>query len=212
MLLERPRSLSTDGHCAIAFPFPPAKRFVPLHHASTGTGAGPNGGGWSFFVCPACGRRARVLNHDKYAVDARGLGYSYAYIALKRLGVGQYYLINIKDKDGEAYDGAKTYRLHVPPNVPVEQYWSVTAYDRETHALIKGVDRVSRASNAADLEKNDDGSVDVWFGPKAPEGKQTNWVPTDPDRLFELMFRLYAPTKALFDKAWTLPNVEKAAP
>ena len=160
MLLERPRSLSTDGHCAIAFPFPPAKRFVPLHHASTGTGAGPNGGGWSFFVCPACGRRARVLNHDKYAVDARGLGYSYAYIALKRLGVGQYYLINIKDKDGEAYDGAKTYRLHVPPNVPVEQYWSVTAYDRETHALIKGVDRVSRASNAADLEKNADGSVE----------------------------------------------------
>ena len=148
-------------------------------------------------------------NPDKYAVDGRGLAYSYAYIALKRLGAGQYYLINIKDKDGDAYDGAKTYHLHVPPNAPVQQYWSVTAYDRETHALIKGVDRASRASNAADVEKNADGSVDIWFGPKAPEGKESNWVPTDPNRRFELMFRFYAPTKALFDKAWTLPDVEK---
>jgi hypothetical protein len=99
----------------------------------------------------------------------------------------------------------------VPPNVPVEQYWSITAYDRETHALIKGMNRASRASNASDLEKNADGSVDIWFGSKAPEGKGTNWVPTDPDRRFELMFRLYGPTKALFDKRWTLPDVEKVA-
>ena len=157
------------------------------------------------------GQGTTYADPDKYAVDARGVAYSYAYISIKRLGVGQYYLINIRDKDGEAYDGAKTYRLHVPANAPVEQYWSVTAYDRETHALIKGVGRASRASNAADLEKNADGSVDVWFGPKAPDGKESNWVPTDPNRRFELMFRFYAPTKALFDKAWTLPEVEKVA-
>ena len=71
------------------------------------------------------------------------------------------------------------------------------------------MDRASRASNAADLEKNSDGSVDIWFGPKAPEGKESNWVPTDPNRRFELMFRLYGPNKALFVKAWTLPDVEK---
>ena len=146
---------------------------------------------------------------DSYPTDARGLAYHYAFIGIKRLGAGQFYLINIKDKDGEAYDGAKAYRLHVPPDAPVQQYWSVTAYDRETHALIKGMDRASRASNAADLEKNADGSVDIWFGPKAPEGKETNGVPTDPNRRFELMFRLYGPTKALFDKAWRLPDVEK---
>jgi hypothetical protein len=157
------------------------------------------------------GQSTTYANPDKYAVDARGLAYTYAYIALKRLGVGQFYLINIKDRDGASYDGGKVYRLHVPPNVPVQQYWSVTAYDRETHALIKGVDRASRASNAADLAKNADGSVDVWFGPKAPEGKESNWVPTDANRRFELMFRLYGPTKALFDKAWTLPDVEKVA-
>jgi hypothetical protein len=151
------------------------------------------------------------VEQSEYAVDARGLAYTYAYIGIKRLGVGQYYLINIKDKDGENYDGAKTYRLHVPPNVPVQQYWSVTLYDRETHALIKGVDRASRASNAVEVQKNADGSVDVYFGPKAPTGKQSNWIPTDPARRFEMMFRLYGPTKALFDKTWTLPDVEKVA-
>ncbi len=148
---------------------------------------------------------------SKYALDARGLAYTYAYISIKRLGAGQFYLITIRDKDGDGYDGAKTYRLSVPPNVPVEQYWSVTAYDRETHALIKGVDRASRASNAAELQKNADGSVDIFFGPKAPDGKESNWVPTDPARKFELMFRLYGPKKEFFDKAWVLPDVEKVA-
>ena len=99
----------------------------------------------------------------------------------------------------------------MPPKVPVEQYWSLTAYDRETHALIKGMDRASRASNDAALAKNADGSVDLWIGPKAPAGKESNWIPTDPARGFEFIFRLYAPTKALFDKAWTLPDVEKVA-
>ena len=156
------------------------------------------------------GQSTTYADPNKYAVDARGIAYSYAYIAIKRLGVGQFYLISIKDKHGESYDGGSTYHLNVPPNVPIEQYWSVTAYDRETHALIRGVDRASRASNAGDLEKNADGSIDIWFGPKAPEGKARNWVPTDPQRKFELMFRLYAPTKALFEKkVWVLPDVEK---
>ena len=93
--------------------------------------------------------------------------------------------------------------------MPVEQYWYVTAYDRETHALIKGVARASRASNASELQNNADGSVDIRFGPKAPAGKDSNWVPTDPKRRFELMFRLYAPTKALFDKTWKLTDIER---
>lgn len=88
---------------------------------------------------------------NTYPIDVRGLAYSYAYIGLKRLGAGQFYLINIKDKQGASFDGAKTYHQHVPANVPVEQYWSITAYDRETHALIKHMDRASRASNSADI-------------------------------------------------------------
>ena len=112
----------------------------------------------------------------------RGLTYTYAYIGIKRLGAGQFYLISIKDKDGNAFDGGKTYRLTVPANPPVEQYWSVTAYDRQTHALIRNMPRASRSSQIPEMQKNADGSVDVYFGPKAPAGKESNWVPTDPKR------------------------------
>ena len=146
---------------------------------------------------------------DAYPVDIRGVAYSYAYIGLKRLGAGQFYMINIKDKQGDSYDGSKTYHLHVPANVPVEQYWSVTAYDRETHALIKHMDRASRASNSVDIQKNVDGSIDIYLGPKAPAGKQSNWIPTNPHSRFELMFRAYGPSKAFFEKQWKLPDVEK---
>lgn len=146
---------------------------------------------------------------DAYPVDLRGVAYSYAFVGLKRLGTGQFYLISIKDKAGDDFDGAKTYRLTVPADVPVGQYWSLTAYDRQTHALIRNMDRASRSSQITDLQKNPDGTVDLFIGPTAPEGKETNWIPSDPKRKFELMFRLYAPTKALFDKTWVLPDVEQ---
>jgi hypothetical protein len=148
---------------------------------------------------------------DSYPVDARAVTYSIGYIGIKRLGTAQTYLISSKDKDGAILDGGKNYRLHVPPNVPVAQYWSVTAYDRQTHALIKNMPRASRASNATELRKNSDGSVDIYFGPKPPAGKDSNWVPTDPQRGFELLFRLYSPEKALFEKKWILPDLEKVA-
>ena len=146
---------------------------------------------------------------NEYPLDGRGLGYSYAYIGIKRLGAGQFYSISIRDRDGEAFDGSKTYRLNVPPNVPVEQYWSVTAYDRRTHALIKGMQRASRSSQIPELQKNADGSVDIYLAPSAPSGKETNWVPTDPARKFELMARFYAPRSEFFEKKWVLPDVEK---
>ncbi len=147
---------------------------------------------------------------NAYPVDDRGVAYSYAFIGLKRLGAGQMYLISIKDKDGNAFDRGKTYKLNVPPNAPVQQYWSVTAYDRDLHTLIRNMPRASRSSQIPELQKNADGSVDLYFGPKAPEGKESNWIPTDPNRKFELMFRAYAPTEALFKKQWVLSDVEKA--
>jgi hypothetical protein len=148
---------------------------------------------------------------DTYPVDSRGLAYSYAFVGIKRLGAGQMYLISIRDRDGEPFDGSKTYRLRVPAHAPVEQYWSVTAYDRQTHALIRNMPRASRSSQIPELEKNADGAIDIYFGPKAPADRESNWIPTDSGRKFELMFRLYAPTKALFEKTWVLPDVEKVA-
>jgi hypothetical protein len=147
---------------------------------------------------------------DAYPIDDRGMGYSYAYVGIKRLGSGQFYMISIRDKDGDAFDGSKNYKLNVPANPPAKQYWSVTAYDRETHALIPGMSRPSRSSQLPELEKNADGSVDIYIGPKAPKDKDANWLPTDPHRKFELMFRLYAPTEELMKKTWVLSDVEKA--
>ncbi|MBY3527569.1 DUF1254 domain-containing protein [Rhizobium laguerreae] len=166
---------------------------------------------WNFAGNPELVKSAQA-GYDEpeaYPVDLRGVAYSYAFVGLKRMGTGQFYLISIKDDKGEAFDGCKTYRLTVPADVPVKQYWSLTAYDRETHALIRNMDRASRSSQIADLKKNADGAVEIFLGPKAPAGKDSNWIPTDPKRNFEVMFRLYAPTKALFDKSWVLPDLKQ---
>jgi hypothetical protein len=71
--------------------------------------------------------------------------------------------------------------------------------------------RPSRSSQSAGLQKNADGSTDVYFGPKAPAGKEPNWVPTDPSGKFEVLFRFYGPEKPLFDKTWVLPDIERIA-
>jgi hypothetical protein len=147
---------------------------------------------------------------DGYPVDARGLTFSYAFFSAKHLGAGQYYLMTIKDKTGQPFNGARTYHLNVPANAPVTQYWSATVYDRATHSFVRDMAYPNRSSQTPGLKKNPDGSVDIYFGPKAPEGKDSNWVPTDPNGEFEVLFRLYGPQPPLFDKTWRLPDIEKA--
>ncbi len=146
---------------------------------------------------------------NAYPIDGRGVTYSMAYFSAKHLGEGQFYLMTIKDKSGEAFDGARSYRLSVPANPPVKLYWSATVYDRATHALIRNQSYSSRASTTPGLQKNANGSVDVYFGLKAPAGKEANWVPTSASGGFEVLFRFYGPEKALFDKTWKLPDIEK---
>ncbi len=155
------------------------------------------------------GAQGGYSDPDAYPIDARGVTYTLGFTGVKRLGTAQFYLLTNKDKDGRVFDGKASYRLNVPANAPVKQYWSVTVYDRETHALVRNMTKASVASISPGVEKNADGSVEVYFGPKPPKGKDANWVPTDPKRKFELMFRLYGPEKPLFDKSWKLPDVEK---
>jgi hypothetical protein len=147
-----------------------------------------------------------------YTLDSRALMYSYAYASIKHQGAegaGQFYLMAIRDKQDNLLDGARAYRLVVPAHAPVKQYWSATVYDRSTHALIREATRPSRSSQSQGLQKNADGSVDVYFGPSAPAGKESNWVPTKAGSGFEVLFRLYGPEKAVFDKTWVLPDIEK---
>jgi hypothetical protein len=67
----------------------------------------------------------------------------------------------------------------------------------------------SRSSQTPGLQKNADGSVDIYFGPKAPSGKESNWVPTSADGKFEVLVRFYGPEKALSEKTWKLPDIER---
>jgi len=146
---------------------------------------------------------------DIYPTDGRGTVFYFAYSTIKHLGAGQFYLFVSRDKDGNPLDGAATYRLTVPPKPPVKQYWSAVLYDFSTHALIREMPRASRSSQSPGLQTNIDGSVDVYFAPKAPDGKESNWVPTDRNGRFEALFRFYGPDKPLFDKTWVLPDIEK---
>jgi hypothetical protein len=169
------------------------------------------GGRWGAPAFPEVieATQSGYANPDKYPVDVRGLTYTYGFIGIKRLGTAQFYLMAIKDKEGKNFDGGKTYRLTVPANTPVKQYWSATVYDRATHALVRDMSRASRASNSTEVQKNADGSVDIYFGPTAPAGKESNWVPTKPGGQFEVLFRLYGPEKPLFDRTWKLPDIEE---
>ena len=147
---------------------------------------------------------------NSYPTDARGVSFSIAYFSPKHLGPGQFYLMSIKDKAGERLDASKSYRLRVPANVPAKLYWSVTLYDGATHALIRDSRWSSRASTTPGLQKNSDGSVDLYFGPTAPAGKESNWIPTGAKGPFEALFRIYGPEKPFFEKTWKLPDIERA--
>ena len=124
-------------------------------------------------------------------------------------GVGQRYLASYKDKDGKWLDGGRTYKLHVPANPPAKQFWSVTAYDEGTRQMVVAEQgRPDISSRKEDIQKNADGSIDVYFGPKAPAGQEANWVQTVPGEGWFAYFRFYGPTEAFFDKSWQLPDFE----
>ncbi|WP_152971132.1 DUF1214 domain-containing protein, partial [Rhizobium ecuadorense] len=95
---------------------------------------------WVFPIAPDAikGLQTQYADPDSYSVDGRGVTYTMAFFSTKHSGIGQFYLMTIKDKHGQPFDGSKTYRLTIPAHPPVKQYWSATAYDRATHALIRG--------------------------------------------------------------------------
>jgi len=146
---------------------------------------------------------------DKYAVNDRALAYFSAFSSVKHVGIGQFYLFASKDKQGRELDGGSSYHLNVPANVPAKQYWSVTVYDRSTFAFVRDVPRVSCGSLTSRLEQHADGSIEIYFGPKAPEANESNWLPTKANATYLVAFRFYGPAKPLFDKTWKLPNIEE---
>ena len=126
----------------------------------------------------------------------------------RAVGVGQVYLEAAKDSAGNWLDGGKTYRLTIPKDAPVAQFWSVTVYDNETRCFVKTGLPPDRSSRDA-IVKNADGSVDIRFGPTAPAGfPESNWIKTLPGKGWFSYFRLYGPTQPYFDRSWTLSDFE----
>ena len=126
-----------------------------------------------------------------------------------KIGVGSIYLGEYQSKDGEWLDGSKSYRLHVPPNPPAKNFWSVTVYHNLTRYLIQNGKEIADKSSRGDIIKNSDGSVDLYFGPTAPRGMEKNWIPTVSNESWFAYFRLYGPLQEFFDRSWVLPDIEK---
>jgi len=126
-------------------------------------------------------------------------------------GKGQAYLSAYTDANGAWLDGANTYTLHVPADPPAKLFWSVTVYDIGTRCLIDNAQqRGDRGSRDPDLVRNDDGSVDLQFGPTPPAGGDSNWVQTVPGQHWFSYMRFYGPVAAYFDRSWKLGDITVA--
>src|SRR6478672_4842737 len=130
-------------------------------------------------------------------------------MAPRRPGQNSAYLGAYKDKAGEWLDGGSSYRLRVPANAPIRLFWSVTVYDADTRALILNEQKIADRSSRMDLRKNEDGSVDIYCGSKAPAGFEKNWIPTVTGKNWFAYFRFYQPTDGYFDRSWPLPDFEQ---
>jgi hypothetical protein len=166
---------------------------------------------WSFVMVPDEKRGFDFVSDDAVEIDKRAAAWFFFTFYPKVLTehAGTIYLAPIADNAGKPLEAGKTYRLRVPKDTPAKQFWSLTIYDRRTWAFIKNpLDRAGLGSfNKDTMKMNPDGSVDLYFGPKAPAGLESNWIPTENKEPYPWL-RLYGPEEPFWNKSFKMPDVE----
>jgi hypothetical protein len=170
--------------------------------------------GKSASFTPFVGRSSEFIQDSVRLLDARTCFFYLATgitpaMSAKMVGAGSQYAVVAVDVDGNYLDGGKTYRLHLPPNIPVKTFWSLIPYDTQTRSVLQTDQRdTALTSESGTVKANGDGSVDVFFGPNAPAGKESNWIQTEPNKGWFTMLRLYGPLEPWFDKTWRPGEIE----
>jgi hypothetical protein len=166
---------------------------------------------WSFVMVPDEKRGFEFVTDDAVQIDKRAAAWFFFTFYPKVLSdrAGTVYLAPIADSNGRPLEAGKTYKLRVPKDMPAKQFWSLTVYDRATWAFIDNpLDRAGLGSfNKDKMKLNDDESVDLYFGPKAPTGVESNWIPTK-DKEPYVWLRLYGPEEEFWKKTFKMPDIE----
>lgn len=144
-------------------------------------------------------------------LDTRAALYYGIFSSVERLGAATFYFVGAKDDSGAWLDGGGSYKLTVPADVPAGQFWSTVVHDVDTAAWFTDIPicKEGIASFTDGVAANPDGSVDIYFGPEPPEGKESNWLQTVQGKKFFLIFRFYGPQAPLFDQTWKLNDITK---
>jgi hypothetical protein len=134
-------------------------------------------------------------------------------MCMRLTGVGSQYIVAFKDADGNRLDGAKTYQVTLPPNIPAARFWSLTLYDNETRSMLQTPQRYPRAGSQSyptpAATADADGSTIVTFAPEQPsDSPDGNWIQTDEDKGFFVILRCYSPLESYFDKSWRPSEIE----
>ncbi len=125
-------------------------------------------------------------------------------MVLKMVGVGSQYVLANRDEKHQYLDGGKCYSLTLPANVPVKDFWSLVVYDAQHRSMLQ-TPQLAPGRNSVrhpDMKANSDGSITLWFAPKAPIGKETNWIQTTEGKTWFVCLRLYGPLDAWFNQTW----------
>ena len=166
---------------------------------------------WSLVMVPDELRGFEFVTDDAVQIDRRAAAWHfftfYPKVMSERVGV--VYLSPTADSQGRPLEAGQTYRINVPQDTPANQFWSITLYDNATWAFIQNPqDRSGLGSfDKEELQVNADGSVDVYIGPEAVAGLESNWIPTMGKKPY-VWLRLYGPDEAFWNKTFKMPDVE----